>query len=224
VLIAVLIQSHAIEAKPCVTELLKNFRLFVDHDSAAQDQAALRPLGLNREDYTALLDRFMFDPAFIGAEAVVIYGSRTHFKVGYRPQINSDLDLAVFFTGGFGDAWFDRVDAVNRSLQPLSGSVGFSIEMQVPPVETFDEFLARLKVPEGEMQRVALVDRLAEEGRWSREQHRQAQLQARASTWFNEEAIFLVKNQNSFQNWKRLLQANGYRHIILLKDVRAKSL
>jgi hypothetical protein len=154
----------------------------------------------------------------------VIYGSRTHFKVGYRPQINSDLDLAVFFTGGFGDAWFDRVDAVNRSLQPLSGSVGFSIEMQVPPVETFDEFLARLKVPEGEMQRVALVDRLAEEGRWSREQHRQAQLQARASTWFNEEAIFLVKNQNSFQNWKRLLQANGYRHIILLKDVRAKSL
>ena len=78
-------------------------------------------------------------PAFEQAEAVVLFGSRTHRGAGYGSLPESDLDVMLFWNAFNPDLVLERMEHLNEALKPLASKVGFKVAWEMPSLANLSE-------------------------------------------------------------------------------------
>jgi len=217
-----LLGAQPIFAYRCVTEILKTVRL---NDVESHLGPPPAPVGMESPDFQDLLKIFRNDPNFSDADVIVIYGSRTHFRAGYSPRMDSDLDVSIFYPRSHLEAIdgysLDRLPSVNSSLRSVSFRTGFDISEQVPRFESFEEFLeVELKAEgfEDQFRAQRFLDALAEDGNWDEDTRRALYLNNKGDHWFNPEAIFIFKDSTNLMERVMKLRKIGYHNFYLLAD------
>jgi len=212
--------SYPIFADRCVTEIIKTLKL-----PASQSLYPRIPQGVESEAHLQLLQIFRTDPSFADADVIVLYGSRTHFGVGYEARQDSDLDVSIFYRSSdlerAEDYPLDRMPEVNARMRSVALRTGFDISEQVPRFDSFDQFLEQELKTEGfkdNMRSQRILDVLAKEGNWDEDVRRSQYLAIKGEHWFNQEAIFIFKTDQNLAERVIKLRKIGYQNFYLLAN------
>jgi hypothetical protein len=184
------------------------------------------PLGLKPELFTRLLDHVRSHEAFADAEAVVLYGSRTHHGYGYAPTPTSDLDVRVYWKGSAKQhhQTVGKAARANGVLAPIGEAAGFPISQQIIKFAELDENLAPGSAidftPHSRAAERAMWERLVAEGARPRDEMKFAfqKKVSRAAGWdaLGKEALILLREGPATAERLQQLQARDYRNVIVL--------
>jgi hypothetical protein len=186
------------------------------------------PIGLKRELFERLIDQVRTDPAFADAEAVVLYGSRTHHLYGYEPTPTSDLDVRVYWKGSATQhqQTVEKAVRANGVMEPVAKAAGFPIEQQIIKFGELDEHLApKIAIdftPHSLANESAMWKQLLDEGahRGPRNDMKFAfqKKVTSAAEWhaLGKEAIIVLRDEAATARRLTQLRARDYRNVIVL--------
>lgn len=209
--IVLLLTSQSAVAFECVTDLA-SMRVFKEPGSLERE---LVPIGMSGSEFARLQNLVRTHPLFSQVEAVVLFGSRTHFEFGPKPSLESDLDMAAFFPASFSqDEILKQTERINLLLKEMGFTI--SVKIDFPALASLQETVEELPpISEERLRGLRLIDRIADDGRWDDLLHRNAHMNFLRSdhTWVNPEAIFL--NNNAGPRTISTLKSKAYKVIDL---------
>lgn len=176
------------------------------------------PMGMNRKDFAELLLFMQDNPEFTDSEVIVFYGSRTNHSEGPKPLSISDLDILVHWnseTYSPNDLLRKSVEASDE-LRPWKGLLGFTVEIQIPGVMSFDKFLEdRIPLYEA-ISDMRALDEEVRLGNHGAHYHRRAfkELMNLHKTHVNPGAIFVLRNPRKALQWEVQLRKLGFSQIV----------
>jgi hypothetical protein len=194
------------------------------NDLESQAPQLRPPIGMNRKDLAELLIFMQDNPEFSDAEVIVLYGSRTNHSEGPKPLSISDLDILVHWnseTYSPNDLLRKSVDASDE-LRPWKSLLGFTVEIQIPGVMSFDRFLEdRIPLHDAIDEMRALDEEVRTEN-YGAHYHRKAfkELMNRHKTHVNPGAIFVLRNPRKARQWEVVLRNLGFSQIVHLYSDR----
>ena len=193
--------------------------------SLSQDLSYMPPIGLSKEGFLNILEAFERDPELRKAEALALYGSRTHFTYGYGPEKGSDLDVMPFF-----DESASKLEVLNTwsALKPvfqkLSQTESFPIKFDIPNLRslwdtltssttTVMQYVYRSKTAE----KAAFdeVMRIASDQKLKRAEVKKLWIDRGGGGITHEALIILRSNENTAFYKARLIEL-GYTNILIV--------
>jgi hypothetical protein len=175
-------------------------------------------MGMNRKDLAEILIFMQDNPEFADAEVIVFYGSRTNHSEGPKPLSISDLDILVHWnseTYSPNDLLRKSVEASDE-LRPWKGLLGFTVEIQIPGVMSFDRFLEDRIPLYDAIYEMRVLDEEVRLGKLGAHDHRRAfkELMNRHKTHVNPGAIFVLRNPRKALQWEVQLRKLGFSQIV----------
>jgi len=178
------------------------------------------PIGMGKQDLAKLLVFMEEHEHFSDAEVIVLYGSRTNHSEGPKPLAISDLDVLVHWDTDT----YDTNQLVRKSvegsdsLRPWHQELGFTVEIQIPGVMSFDRFLADRVPLFDAIKEMRALDETVRLENWDAHAHRMAfkDLMNRHKSHVNPGAIFVLKNPKRALQWEIELRKLGFSQILHL--------
>ncbi|MFM8313650.1 MAG: hypothetical protein ACKOA8_05140 [Deltaproteobacteria bacterium] len=188
---------------------------------AKRYQGIPTPMGMSQNQLNELIDIFKNNPDFSDVEAMVLFGSRTHFSYGYSPEQKSDLDVMFFFKNPPSPlVLLDRSDVLNKHLIPISKASGFPISQEIPSLITLKESI-EIEVPNppdfkrAQSIHSEMIEKAKSEN-WSRTQLKKAISAATHGMVTHRDKIILIRDSATSRSFKKQLQELGYTHVYLI--------
>jgi hypothetical protein len=194
------------------------------------------PTGMTQASFGKLMSRVRTAPEFAEAEAVVLFGSRTHAHYGYKAKTGSDLDVRIFWKDHKNiDRTVSRTYAANGALASLGREVGFDIAQEIIKFYSLDQNLRGPGALDFTTHRMASERRMwkqvenrkdlpaGDDGRDARKFAMQKRVTRRAEwTAIGKEAIVvLLGNGPTVRKRVEELVKRDYRNIIIMHRPKA---
>jgi predicted nucleotidyltransferase len=184
------------------------------------------PLGMSQSQFNELLELFKTDTAFRRLDAIMLFGSRTHFTFGHPPQKDSDLDVMYVFNpealrpNSQSDIFIqtlDQSEILDRKLKPLANKLGFKIGQEIPSFRSFEEMLSdpyfKTENLQKMQERYQKIASRAEEQGFNRIQLKGQWLTENPKSLNHNEKIFIIRQSDKSDHFKTKLEEIGYHNI-----------
>ena len=195
---------------------------------AKQQKEIPTPIGISQKQLDELKEIFINHPDFAELEAVVLFGSRTHFSYGYPPNEKSDLDVMFFFKSQLDPITIlDRSDILNKHLVPISEATGIHISQQIPSFITLKSYIEfETSNPPDFNQAQAIHNEMIEKAKsqnWNRIQLKQAISSATHGMITHRDRIILIRESAKSSLLKKQLEELGYSNVYLIQSRKSSS-
>jgi hypothetical protein len=183
------------------------------------------PIGVDPRHFKSFLEQTL---SLKEVDAVMVFGSRTHFSYGYFPTAKSDLDVHVFFKDTPGASLATSTGQVNKIVAELQSASDFEIttpllQWGVDLYSGMEASARSFSFPLSRAEERAIFEKAEKDGqrdfffKRKKLKNRIHEALAAASGYdrvnFNKEALIFIKHSPAARKSFQTLYGYGFRNI-----------